>query len=36
MVIPLRSTLTGLMYEKLMRIEDSLHVPKKVGEDSFI
>lgn len=33
MVIPLRSTLTGLMYEKLMRIEDSLHVPKKVRKD---
>ncbi|KAL7819928.1 P-loop containing nucleoside triphosphate hydrolase protein [Trichoderma gracile] len=27
-VIPLRSTLTGLMYEKLMRMEDSLHIPK--------
>ncbi|KAH8129144.1 hypothetical protein FP744_10005119 [Trichoderma asperellum] len=33
-VIPLRSTLTGLMYEKLMRIEDSLHVPKKESSDS--
>ncbi|KAL7803630.1 P-loop containing nucleoside triphosphate hydrolase protein [Trichoderma aethiopicum] len=27
-VIPLRSTLAGLMYEKLMRMEDSLHIPK--------
>ncbi|KAM0477071.1 hypothetical protein ACHAPX_006030 [Trichoderma viride] len=34
MVIPLRSTLTGLMYEKLMRIEDSLHVPKKESSDA--
>ncbi|KAM0256050.1 hypothetical protein ACHAQJ_005249 [Trichoderma viride] len=33
-VIPLRSTLTGLMFEKLMKIEDSLHVPKKESSDS--
>ncbi|RFU76429.1 abc transporter [Trichoderma arundinaceum] len=33
-VIPLRSTLTGLMYEKLMRIEDSLHVPKEESPSS--
>lgn len=33
-VIPLRSTLTGLMYEKLMNIEDSLHVPNDKSSSS--
>ncbi|KAL7946055.1 P-loop containing nucleoside triphosphate hydrolase protein [Trichoderma barbatum] len=33
-VIPLRSTLTGLMYEKLMKMEDSLHIPKENSSES--
>ncbi|KAH6603669.1 P-loop containing nucleoside triphosphate hydrolase protein [Trichoderma cornu-damae] len=33
-VIPMRSTLTGLMYEKLMKMEDSLHIPKEESESS--
>ncbi|KAL7935404.1 P-loop containing nucleoside triphosphate hydrolase protein [Trichoderma chlorosporum] len=28
-VVPMRSTLTGMMYEKLMKMEDSLHIPKE-------
>ncbi|EHK17405.1 uncharacterized protein TRIVIDRAFT_43463 [Trichoderma virens Gv29-8] len=33
-VVPLRSTLTGMMYEKLMKMEDSLHIPKEKSSDS--
>ncbi|KAL7911960.1 P-loop containing nucleoside triphosphate hydrolase protein [Trichoderma velutinum] len=32
-VVPMRSTLTGMMYEKLMRMEDSLHIPKEESSD---
>ncbi|KAL6817099.1 P-loop containing nucleoside triphosphate hydrolase protein [Trichoderma sp. SZMC 28015] len=32
-VVPMRSTLTGMMYEKLMKMEDSLHIPKEESSD---
>ena len=35
-VIPLRSTLTGLMYEKLMNMEDIIHLPKEVRHVSML